>query len=124
MDAGQVEPCDRTLALRAILAGVRAELIDLGACADDLQATIGAIVANAPAALGSGEKVRLQAADALSQRLERLARLADALQASVPDDWTLDPVSGVEVTHAVSRLVSAHPIIRDAALEEGDCELF
>jgi hypothetical protein len=119
------ERFDDPLGLRMILGRIRGELVDLGRCADGLQITIGAIVTNSSSRLGLGAQVELQAVDALSQRLQRLARLADTLEARIPEGWALDPTSDDAVTHALSRLADADGAsVRRTPQEEGDCELF
>jgi hypothetical protein len=99
------------------VAGLHAELVDLGRCADGLQAAIGAIVDAAATPLAADDQVRLQAADALTQRLDRLAALAAALEAQIPADWALDPATARAAAFALSRW-------RDAPETDGDCELF
>lgn len=130
-DADHGERFGDPLELRVILGRIHGELIDLGRCADGLQITIGAIVLNSPSRLGLGAQVELQAADALSQRLDRLARLADTLEARIPQGWTLDPTPDDAVTHALSGLAGAGRAsdrhtqqAGRTPQEEGDCELF
>jgi len=114
---------DRAPPLQEILARVRAELVDLVGCADGLQATIGEIVTSAPSSFGLDAQIRLQSADALSQRLDRLARLADALEMGVAPDWRLDPAAAGEVLSALKRLGGGAPVDR-VPQDEGECELF
>jgi len=118
------EPNGEPLALAGILARVHGELLDLGRCADDLQAVIGAIVADQPGRLEIDAQVRLQAADALSQRIERLAELAAALGAQAPAAWTIDPEADGHLVRALSRLGAGRGSAEYAAREEGECELF
>jgi hypothetical protein len=115
-----LEQVDHTVSLTAVLARVRGELIDLGRCADDLQATISAITAASPSAVGLDAQIRLQAADALAQRLDRLARLAEILETTVPPAWTLDPMSDDDLGRELSRLADAER----APPGDGDCEMF
>ena len=125
--AGSGEQVYGPLALKAVVARVRGELVDLGRCADRLQVTISKIVADSPSALGVDAQVQLQAADALSQRLDRLAQLAGLLEAKIPKGWTLDadPESDGAVAHALSHLTDANgPSVNRAHQDEGDCEIF
>lgn len=115
------DPAAHALALREVVAVIRAELIDLGGCADDLQAAIGAIVGRVGASLAIDEQVKLQAVDALTQRLGRLAALAGALEAQIPADWVLDPASARAAASALVRVGDPAP---RGPQDEGDCELF
>jgi len=116
-------PVAEPVALAGLLARVHGELLDLGRCADDLQAVIGAIVAGLPARLDASALVQLQAADALSQRLDRLAQLADILGARVPTAWTVDPRADADLAHALSRLAGGAPA-QPVTEAEGQCEFF
>ena len=124
-DPRQADPAlEDALNLGAILGRIRGELVELGRCADGLQATISAIVAGSATPLDLDAQVDLQAADALSQRLERLAHLAAALEAGVRDGRT-DPASDASITHALSRLTGAGGLSgAPAYADDGDCELF
>jgi hypothetical protein len=127
MDAAPAfeEPCGHTLTLVTVLARVRAELTDLGRCADGLQDTISAIVPLSTGGLTPSMLMRLQTADALSQRLDRLAQLARALEASIPDLWALDMRSDGELVRALLRLVGPDGHVAGRITEEdGDCEIF
>jgi hypothetical protein len=110
------------LALGAILGRIRGELVALGRCADDLQTTIGAIVDGSPGPLTTEAQIELQAADALSQRLERLAKLTEALEAEVCGSWELrpSPEAAERLSRALARLADSHR----AADDQGDCDLF
>ena len=127
--AGQTDVADqldRPLALRTVLAGVRSELVDLGRSADDLQATIGEIAVNLPSPLDAAAQIRLQAADALSQRLDRLAKLAGALEAEICSECvvTSDPRTVDGIAWVLARLQNAGPPPNRAPEDEGDCEMF
>ena len=125
--AGSGEQVHGPLALKAVVARVCGELVDLGRSADRLQVTISLIVADSPSALGVDALVQLQAADALSQRLDRLAQLAGLLEAKIPRGWTFDAdaESDGAVAHALSHLTDADgPSIDRAPRDEGDCEIF
>ena len=127
--AGQTDVADqldRPLALRTVLAGVRSELVDLGRSADDLQATIGEIAANLPSPLDAAAQIRLQAADALSQRLDRLAQLAGALEEEIGEACVLnsDPRTVGGIAWVLARLHMGGPPLSRAPDDEGDCEMF
>jgi hypothetical protein len=119
------ERFDRDPALGEILARIRTELVELGCCAQDLQATISAIVIRSPSPLELGSQIRLQAADALSQRLDRLAQLVGVLETQVPQDSSLDgtPKTGCDLSHALSRIGGGASIGR-APEDEGECDFF
>jgi hypothetical protein len=115
------ERFDTALPLSEVLARVRGELADLTRCADDLQATISAIVDSRAASLPPGAQMQLQAADALSQRLERLARLAALLEAEAAQGWVLAPgPTASDDLHAILARLAAGV----AADHDGDCEIF
>jgi len=118
------EPAVEPVALAALLARVHAELVDLGRSADDLQALIGALAAARPESLDAEARMRLQAADALSQRLDRLARLAEVLGARAPDAWTLDTRGDGDFTTALARLGAGAGSAAEDPAEQGECELF
>lgn len=127
--AGQTDVADhldRPLALRTVLAGVRSELLDLGRSADDLQATIGEIAASSPSPLDATAQIRLQAADALSQRLDRLAQLAGALEEEICGECVVksDPRTVGGIAWVLARLHQAGPPLSRAPEDEGDCEMF
>ena len=113
------------LELRVVLGHIRCELVELGRCADGLQTTVSAIVTHSSSILGLSAQVELQAADALSQRLERLAQLSEILEATVPREWTLNQARDHAVVQAFSYMVKAGaPSARRTIEEVGDCELF
>ena len=114
---------DPGLALREVVAILRVELVELGRCADGLQTAIGTIVERAAARLSHDDLIRLQAADVLSQRLDRLAGLAGALEAQIPPGWTLDPASARDAASALVRL-GGKTAIGAPAHDDGDFELF
>lgn len=125
--ADEAARLDRRVALGAVLARIRGELVDLARCADDLQATIGAIVTNSPSPIGLSAQIQLQAADALSQRLERLALLTGALETEIPEGWTLKPdlKSAGKMADILARLVDPDGRSACRALkDEGECEMF
>lgn len=127
MDGGRPfdELGDHRLALTTILARARKELVDLGGSADGLQDTISAVVAGSAAALAPNMLMQLQAADALSQRLDGLAQLVRALEASIPHTWALDMRSDGELVRALLRRVGRdRQVVRGVLEEEGDCEIF
>jgi hypothetical protein len=116
---------DRDLALDEILARVRHELVDLRDCADELQAVIGSMVIRSSVTLELSARIKLQAADALSQRLAGLAQLVRALEAEIP--------AGVNLSHGREPSLNlARALVRlggGAArhvtpAEQGDCEFF
>lgn len=118
---------DSALSLGMILGRIRGELLDLGLCADRLQETISAVVARSATRLDASAQMELQAADALSQRIERLADLAGVLQAGVHGAPALDPdpKSSADIAHALSRLTGAGALSGHSTLaEEDDCEMF
>jgi hypothetical protein len=117
----------RPFALSEILASACDELLELSRSADELQATIGAIVGALPRPLEPSAQIRLQAADALSQRLTRLAELVAALRAEVSDDWVLDPdpAATSELLRAIARLAEARGKASRQTPDDGDeCEFF
>lgn len=119
------EPFDHALTLATVLARVREELADLGCSAEGLQNTISEIVAESTNVLPPTSVMQLQAADALSQRLDRVAQLVRALEASIPGSWALDVRSDGELVRALLRLVgSDRQAERRILEEEGDCEIF
>lgn len=121
--AGEGFDCPR--ALGEILARVRGELVDLSHCAEDLQVTIGAIADGGSSELGPGTQIRLQAADALTQRLERLAQLVLCLEAEILPTWRLEHgvTPGDELYRAIERLCrSGDPANHPG--REGECEFF
>lgn len=119
------ERSEETLELRVVLGHIRCELVELGRSADSLQTLISAIVTDSPTTLSPSAQVELQAADALSQRLERLARLSELLEAVVPGDWTLRSTRSHGVIRAFSFITNpAAPLARRTPEEVGDCELF
>jgi hypothetical protein len=118
---------DRPFALSELLAGAAGELVDLSRCADELQATIGAIVSDLPRPLDPSAQMRLQAADALSQRLARLAKLVAALGAEVPGDWVLDLhlETRRDYLRAIAQLADARGKALRRTPDDGDeCEFF
>jgi hypothetical protein len=122
----RAEQADRRLAMVDVIGPIRRELVDLSRCADDLQDTISSIVARA-GPLDLDTPTRLQAADALSQRLDRLARLVGALEAEIPERWTLDGAanSGIGLHQAITRLRDdAGARIGQASEGGGECEFF
>src|SRR5437868_2192465 len=116
---------DAPLPLAAILAQVHGELTDLGRSADDLQAVISGIAAASEPPLARDDQMRLQAADAHSQRLARLAQLAHALQGATPAGWRLDAPGGSELARGLARLAETRSAAREGPTEDaGECELF
>lgn len=115
------DPTPPVLSVDTVLARLAAELADLGECADGLQAVIGGLVAAAAIPPSGAVRARLQAADALSQRLERAARIAALLQAGAPAGWTVDATQAPGLGSLLARLTPPAP---DATHDEGDCELF
>jgi hypothetical protein len=119
------EPCDAPWLLDAALARIRGELVDLGRSADELQVVIGAIVASGSSSLAQDTQIQLQAADALSQRLQRLAVLTHALEAEVPKDWAFSPKAAGELAHMLAHLTDPdRPAASRPLRDEGDCEMF
>ena len=116
---------DRDLSLDDVLARVRSELVELGDCADDLQAAIGAMVIRSSTALDLSAKIKLQAADALSQRLVRLAQLVRALEAEVPKGVSLSRgrKPSQDLARALGRLGDGAARHATPA-EQGDCDFF
>ncbi len=117
------EPADRHPSLREVVARVCSELVDLSRSAEVLQATISTIVARSPAPLEADAQIRLQAADALSQRLDQLARLMAALEPGIAEDRTLggDQNPGIDLRQAIARLSAGALVVRES---EGECEFF
>ena len=117
----------RPPALGEIVALIGGELIDLGRLAEDLQTTISAIVVRSSSPLELDAQIQLQAADALSQRLTRLAQLVSALGAEIPEGWNLggNQNSGDDLTRAIASLGGAGGASqRRAPADEGECEFF
>lgn len=115
------DPTPPVLALDAVFARLAAELADMGRCADGLQAVIGGLVAEAATPPSGATRARLQAADALSQRLERVTRIVALLQAGAAAGWTVDAAQAPGLGALLARLApGAAQTVRD----EGDCELF
>jgi hypothetical protein len=119
------EPAGAPWLLDAAIARIRGELVDLGRSADELQVVIGAIVASRSSSLARDTQIQLQAADALSQRLQRLAMLTQALEAEVPKDWAFSPKAAGELAHMLSHLIDPDGAAASRPLQdEGDCEMF
>jgi hypothetical protein len=119
------ERSDAPWLLDTALARIRVELIDLGRSADELQVVIGALVESGPSSLARDTQIQLQAADALSQRLQRLAVLAGVLEAEVPKDWTFSPSAVGELANMLSRLIDPNGALATRSpQDEGECEIF
>jgi ABC-type transporter Mla subunit MlaD len=109
----------------AALARVRTELIDLGRAADDLQVTIGALADALAGPLSAEAQMRLQAADDLSQRLERLVQVVVALERGAGDGWVMESDDSPGLFQALQRLPQPTAAPVQSRLEEaGECELF
>jgi len=118
---------EQPAALSAILARLGRELDDLARCADDLQNTISGIVAGSRTALSLEAQVGLQAADLLTQRLDRLARLMGSLEAEVPQAGGLDGLlrPSDSLRRDLERLGNDGGATPQSSPEDaGDCELF